>query len=119
MIEVFEIQAEVKEWHDRNFPTQTLAVDQLVLTEEVGELSRVIAKMDQNIRGSKEEWLIEAEKEIGDVIISLMNVANNLEIDIEVALSDRWNVVSKRDWNKDRIQHGISSEEFGPDYEVR
>lgn len=101
------IQYQVKQWHDRNFPTQTLAIDQVVLTEEIGELSRVIAKMDQNIRGTKEEWMIEAAKEIGDVMIALSNVANSLEIDIITAWQDRWATISKRDWNADRIQHGI------------
>lgn len=104
------IQYEIQEWHDRNFPTQTLAIDQVVLTEEIGELSRVIAKMDQNIRGTKEQWLIEAHKEIGDVMIALSNVANSLNIDIISAWQDRWKTVSKRDWNADRIQHGIENE---------
>jgi NTP pyrophosphatase (non-canonical NTP hydrolase) len=104
-----DIQSSVKEWHDRNFPTQSLAIDQVVLTEEVGELSRVIAKMDQKIRGTDEEWLIEARKEIGDILISLANVGNSLDIDIMAAWQERWDTVSLRDWNADRIQHGIEA----------
>jgi NTP pyrophosphatase (non-canonical NTP hydrolase) len=107
MDEVKELQKQINEWHSRNFPTQRLAIDQVVLTEEVGELSRAIAKMDQRIRGTDEEWLIEAYKEIGDVLIALSSVASELGIDLASAWTDRWKVISKRDWNKDKVQHGI------------
>lgn len=107
VLTIGELQQQVNEWHTRNFPRQSVAINQVVLTEEVGELSRAIAKLDAGIRGTKEEWIVEARKEIGDVIISLMSVATSLDIDAEQAVADKWATVSQRNWNVDRIQHGI------------
>jgi NTP pyrophosphatase (non-canonical NTP hydrolase) len=107
VLTISELQEQVNKWHTRNFPRQTIAINQVVLTEEVGELSRAIAKMHAGIRGSEEEWITEARKEIGDVMISLMSVATSLGIDAEQAVSEKWASVSQRDWTANRIQHGI------------
>ena len=101
------LQFLVAEWHSKNFPMVDLNVDQLGLTEEVGELSRALVKMHTGYRGSPEEWKQEAYKEIGDVFISLLNVASALQINLSDAVMDRWETISKRDWTVDRVQHGI------------
>lgn len=109
-LDVEEFQLETADWHKRNFTDMSPMRQQLNLTEEVGELSRAIIKMDQGIRGSREEWWAEAYKEVGDVAISLSNVANALGIDLEFAIMDRWDEVKKRNWRKDQKGHGIPDE---------
>lgn len=101
------LQEQINAWHNKNFSDSNAIRQQLNLTEEVGELSRAIIKMDQGIRGSQADWLAEAKKEVGDVLISLSNVAGALGIDIQEAWEERWATISQRDWTKDKIQHGI------------
>lgn len=107
MSQVRTWQQAINAWHSKNFQPVSVERNQLNLTEETGELSRAIIKMKQGIRGTESEWLTEAYKEVGDVFISLCNVAGSLGIDLEQAIEDRWDSVSQRDWNTDRIQHGI------------
>lgn len=107
MTDLLMIQEQIRNWRSKNFPDMTQEQNQIGLTEEVGELSRAILKGVQGIRGTKEEWAEEAYKEIGDVLIALINVANEFGFYIEDALKDRWKTISKRDWNADRVQHGI------------
>jgi NTP pyrophosphatase (non-canonical NTP hydrolase) len=107
--EVKILQKQINDWHNKNFSDSNPMRNQLNLTEEVGELSRAIIKMEQGIRGTRADWLKEAYKELGDVFISLTNVAGALGIDLQEAITERWETISQRDWNADRIQHGIEN----------
>lgn len=80
------------------------------LVEEVGELFRCVIKMDQGIRGSKEEWMYELMKEIGDVFIKLNDVCDYYGFDMEEVVNVRWEAVSKRNWREDSVGHGIAGE---------
>lgn len=100
-------QAEVNEWAERNFDLPDLSQsDQKALialtgvAEEAGEVVRAIRKMCQGIRGTREEWIEEIEKEGADVVIQLMSGFNALNLDLNSAVSKRWASVSMRDWKK-------------------
>jgi NTP pyrophosphatase (non-canonical NTP hydrolase) len=73
------------------------------LMEEVGELSREI----NHLKGIKPKKNSEQEKEIkieiGDLIFSIICIANEFEIDLSDALESTLNKYNKRDnkrWNK-------------------
>jgi NTP pyrophosphatase (non-canonical NTP hydrolase) len=73
------------------------------LMEEVGELSREI----NHLRGMKPKKNSEEENEIkiemGDLLFSLICIANEFEIDLSDALENTLNKYDKRDnrrWNK-------------------
>lgn len=101
------IQHEVKPWTNRNFPGYTAEWAALVLSEESGEVSRAVVKMAQGIRGTREEWIAELRKEMGDVIIALCSLANVFDMELEEVIQERWTTISARDWTADKIGQGI------------
>lgn len=103
------LQYEIEEWAHENFPDLTLVQAQLLLTEEVGELSRAILKREQGIRGTAAEWETEAYKEIGDVLIALSHVANLFGFDLEDVFEDRWQTISQRNYITNPTQQGIEA----------
>ena len=97
------------EWWTRNFgdnPNEATGNSLLAIGEELGELNRAHLKQIQNIRGTAEEWEREISKEIGDVFVTLAVYAYRRNIDLEKAIRERWDVVGKRDWQKDRKTGG-------------
>jgi len=105
---ISEMQDEVEEWNSRQpWANDSPAVVALGLGEECGELQRAVLKMHQGIRGTEEEWMMEAEKELGDVFIKLLAIANSLGFDARGAIERRWESVRQRNWSTDRIGHGI------------
>lgn len=103
-----ELQDEIDEWNQRQpWAGDSPAVVTLGLAEESGELCRAVLKMHQQIRGTEDEWMLESEKEMGDVFIKLCCIANSLGIDLEKAIKERWTEVRKRNWSTDRTGHGL------------
>lgn len=111
----YPTQAEVRQWVLHNFGPTLLDVTTLGLVEEVGELCRAILKRDQGIRGSYDEWTAEIRKELGDVLIKLLDVADTAGFDLAEAAADRWSVVSQRDFRANSRAHGIPAEDGAVD----
>lgn len=111
-----DFQEDVGQWSEHNFPqTYPPEVDALIkavgVAEEVGELMRALLKLYQKIRGTPEQWRAEAQKETGDVIITLANIANIVGFSLTGALESRWTEVRQRDFQRDRQGHGLPSDE--------
>jgi NTP pyrophosphatase (non-canonical NTP hydrolase) len=109
-----EIQAQITAWQDHNFYADSdrrTPVDALCavigLGEEAGEVQRAVLKRHQGIRGTSEEWVQEAEKELGDVFIKMVDVAESLGIDLDKAILTRWLDVRVRDFQADSVGHGL------------
>lgn len=100
-------QQEIKKWVDHNFPDEDLVCTVGGLVEEVGEAFRAIVKMRQGIRGTEEEWMAELYKELGDIFIKLCDISSYYKWELQDVIEDRWNVVKLRDWQEDKIGHGI------------
>ena len=97
------------EWWTKNFgdnPEDKPANSLLAIGEEYGELVRAHLKQAQNIRGTAEEWEREIRKEIADVFVTLAVYAYRRNVDLYDAIKDRWDVVGRRDWQKDRKTGG-------------
>jgi NTP pyrophosphatase (non-canonical NTP hydrolase) len=104
-------EAEVVRWIRTNFGPPTPWGTVGGLTEEVGELARCMVKMEQGIRGTREEWVAEARKETGDVLIKLMDVADYFGFSVLEAFAERWETIRRRDWTTDKVGHGIPKED--------
>jgi len=103
----YPAQRDVAQWVDYNFGHTPLAVTTLGLSEEVGELSRAVLKREQGIRGTYDEWTAEIAKELGDVMIKLLDVAETAGFDLQTVTALRWEAVSKRNFRADPKAHGL------------
>jgi NTP pyrophosphatase (non-canonical NTP hydrolase) len=92
------IQWAIHAWHRMNFPHDDARDALLGVGEELGEVNRAQIKQSGGIRGSFEYWHQEKAKEIGDVLIGLINYCAWNDIDWLEALKDRWAVISRRDY---------------------
>ena len=99
-----QIQQEQAEWASRNFPNKKLHQPILGAAEEVGELSHAFLKMEQGIRGTKEEHEVKMKDSIGDCCIFLMDFCNQMGWDFEEIIKETWDQVRKRDWKADPLQ---------------
>jgi NTP pyrophosphatase (non-canonical NTP hydrolase) len=89
-------QDQIREWHRREFPTETVEQVALVVAEEAGEVARCIVKGAQGIRGGTEHWDAELPKEAADVVIALYALAALKGWDLDEAIEDRWWTVGAR-----------------------
>ena len=82
---VSELTKRVGIWEARQFrhdgSPPSLAVDVLIIVEELGELTRCINKRDAGIRGDSDHWGRELRKELGDVVIALLGLSANFSIE--------------------------------------
>lgn len=94
-------------WMHRNLPNTTVDTRMHALTEEVGEVARCLAKMNDGMRGTREEWMAELHKEIGDVFITLVMLTSKLDLDFWEVVNERWETIRQKDLVKDPRQHGL------------
>lgn len=100
-MELKELQQRVDEWITtvgvRYFSELT---NMAVLTEEVGELARVMARKygDQSFKAGEKENLSE---EMADVLWVLVCLANQTGVDLEQAIEESFRKKSERD----RLRH--------------
>lgn len=104
------IQREIGEWSRRNFGDQTSKATHQVLgslapllgvTEELGELTHVVLKRHQGIRGydNYEKYKAERDDAVADLMIYLCDFAEREgDLDVMEALERTWNKVKSRDW---------------------
>jgi len=90
--------AEVKHWKLDNFDEENITETALGLSEETGELCRAVLKRYQGIRGEASYWSAELRKELADVVIKAHDVAGVEGFDLMMAVAERWDTVSRRDW---------------------
>ena len=90
--------ADVKHWKIDNFDEESITETTLGLAEETGELCRAVLKRYQGIRGDKTYWDEEVKKELSDIVIKCHDVAGKEGFDLMIAVAERWDIVSRRDW---------------------
>ena len=110
MLDLDDLQEDIAAWAKRNFPDENRETVVLGLAEEVGEMARAALKRYQGIRGTAREWELELRKEIGDVLIKLIHVAEVWDIDLTQAVLERWDEVSRRDFVTNPKGHGLPDE---------
>jgi len=90
-------------------------LDRVVTTlggaEEFGELARAVVKMEDGIRGTREEWLAELSKELGDTVLKCCGIAHRHALDLHDCVWNRWadgpKPIRERDWTTDKKGHGL------------
>lgn len=70
------------------------------LSEEMGELARVLNHLYGEKPKKDDEAKQDLEEEIGDVIYTLICLANSQRIDLDIAIQTSINKVSERDKNR-------------------
>ncbi len=98
MTTLTELQEELVPFQKNNFPNRENWEPLVGLTEEVGELSHAFLKAHQNIRGTKDEYRIEAMDAVGDILIFLADFCNAAGYDMQRCLDNTWAVVRHRTW---------------------
>lgn len=83
----------------RGFDKNSIVEEMLLLTEEVGELAKVVRKahgmhMDKNSEHGT------AGEELADVLSYILSIANYLDVDLEQAFRDKEEKNKKRTWEK-------------------
>lgn len=96
------LQREAGKWREANFaPEKRDAVrETLGVCEEAGELAHAVLKMDQGIRGDTEKHMLDAEDAIGDIVIYLTGVCDELQLHLHACVAEAWDRVQQRDWIK-------------------
>ena len=82
---------------ERGFNHETLAQIFVLFTEEVGEMARVVRKID----GMKTDVLAkkpDADEELADLFIYLLDMANVLDVDLELAFRKKEEKNKLRTW---------------------
>ena len=82
----------------RGFDKETLPEIMLLMIEEVGELAKVIRKQ-HGIHTDPVSLLSTAEDELADVFNYLLDIANNLGVDLEVAFRKKEAKNKLRTWS--------------------
>jgi len=85
-----------------------------ILMEEVGELSRLIARVygEQSFKRPEDEAIAEEniKEEIADIFFVLTCLANQMEIDIEDCVASNFNKKTNRDKNRHESNPKLSNE---------
>lgn len=100
MMDLYEFQTEMISWSSHNFPNAKPHEPLLGAVEELGELSHAHLKMEQGIRGTKEEHHEAKGDAVADCIIFLMHYCILNGLDLENELRRAWGNVRHRDWIK-------------------
>jgi NTP pyrophosphatase (non-canonical NTP hydrolase) len=102
------LQSESQKWRQHSFPPEhrTASLQALGVCEEAGELAHAVLKMEQGIRGTRDEHLMEAADAVGDIVIYLAGLSTSLGLDLERCVKSAWAQVAQRNW-KDYKETGI------------
>lgn len=86
----------------RGFSNQSIEQAMLLLTEEIGELAKVIRKdkTTMSIDNNKSKNYDTIESEVADVFIVLCTICNKLDIDLFSSLKEKERENIERKWKK-------------------
>jgi NTP pyrophosphatase (non-canonical NTP hydrolase) len=85
---------------ERDFTSNSILQNSLMLGEEVGELFKAIRKAEK-MRIDNNSNVHHVEEEMADILIYLCSLANRYQIDLETAFRNKEEVNKKRFWTKD------------------
>ena len=103
-VDLSRVQKEQQEWSLRNFDNKKPYQPILGATEEIGELAHAYLKMEQGIRGTRQEHELAMKDAVGDCCIFLMDLCNQMGWDFGSIIDETWQHVKKRDWKADSLQ---------------
>lgn len=93
-----EIQVYVKELEtERGFKDISKVQNCLLLGEEVGELFKAVRKTEK-MKTDLNSSFTSVEEELADIIIYISSIANQYNIDLELAFRNKEEINKKREW---------------------
>jgi len=99
-----QVQKEIDEWASQfNEPYFPPLSRMACMTEEVGEVARVVNRMYGSKKGKVDEELRDLEEELGDLLFTMTCMANAEGIELARAYERKMDKVLKRDsgrWEK-------------------
>jgi NTP pyrophosphatase (non-canonical NTP hydrolase) len=96
-----QVQNEVDDWANQFAKPYFEPLSRMAcMTEEVGEVARVINRMYGDKKNKSDENIKDLEEELGDVLFTLVCMANAEEIDLTKAYDRKMDKVLKRDTNR-------------------
>jgi NTP pyrophosphatase (non-canonical NTP hydrolase) len=98
------LQRQLHEWRQLNFPNSDAAQQLLGVVEEVGELSHAVLKQIQGIRGDEQLHENEMKDAIGDIVVSLAGFCSYKGWSLWEIYDDTANFVLERDWVGDPLK---------------
>lgn len=102
-MEIKELQQRVDEWiHTYGVRYFSELTNMAILTEEVGELARVMARRfgDQSFKAGEKDNIAD---EIADVLWVLTCIANQTGIDLELAMEQNFEKKTTRDRERHKL----------------
>lgn len=101
-LEYVTYSGNMKHWQEDNKNKQE-RLDIILKAYEAGSrIAHHTLKLEQGIRGSKEEHESAAKDAVGDLIIFLTDYANRKNIDLQTTIEEVWGKVKQRDWTKNK-----------------
>ncbi len=95
---IVEMQKEVDQWVNQFEKPYFEPLSMLAaMVEEMGEIARVVNTLYGDKKSKKGEDLKLLEEEIGDLLFSMICLANSEKIDLGVAFERKMEKVTKRD----------------------
>lgn len=93
-----EVQKEVDDWANQFKEPYFLPLSRMAaMTEEVGEVARIINRMYGSKKAKPEETLVDLEEELGDLLFTLTCMANAEGVDLTKAFERKMDKVNNRD----------------------
>lgn len=100
-MEIKDLQKAVDDWANQFEKPYFEPLSMMAcLTEEVGEVARVMNNLygDKKKKGDEEERHL--EEELGDLLFSIVCLANSNKISLEDAIAKKFEKINKRDINR-------------------
>lgn len=96
-----QIQTEIDEWANQFTKPYFEPLSRMAaMTEEVGEVARVLNRMYGDKKNKDGENIKDLEEELGDLLFTLVCMANAEKIDLMAAYERKMNKALKRDNNR-------------------
>jgi len=93
-----EVQTEIDGWINQFTESYFPPLSRMAaMTEEVGEVARVLNRMYGPKKAKNDETIKDLEEELGDVFFTLVCMANAENIDLTKAYERKMDKVTKRD----------------------
>lgn len=98
---LYQVQTEVDDWANGFIEPYFPPLSRMAaMTEEVGEVARVINRMYGSKKNKDGELIKDLEEELGDLFFTLVCMANAEKIDLTRAYERKMDKVSSRDNNR-------------------
>ena len=93
-----QVQTEIDEWASQFTEPYFPPLSRMAcMTEEVGEVARVVNRMYGSKKNKDDESIKDLEEELGDLLFTLVCMANAEKIDLTQAYKIKMDKVLKRD----------------------